>query len=218
MAPRKAISDIRREELTQAALKCIAQKGYDRVTLDDVTREAGLSKGIASYYFKNRDELLVSVIQSIWDSIEELTRTIWGLPEEADEKEVHKRLRAYFADPSLDITSLVQNAISALVAWINENPLTIRVVLECWCQVPRHPIVTKVNRSMYSLLLTVSAVFIEEGARRGVFRKRDPRMAAHVLISGVTGLAYNLVMNGFPGDNRELEREFHDLVFEYLRG
>jgi len=216
VAPRKEISDIRREELIQAALKCIAQKGYDRVTLDDVTREAGLSKGIASYYFKNRDELLVSVIRKIWDSIEALTRKVWDLPEEADEEEVHRALRAYYADPSLDIADLVRNGINALVAWINENPYTINVVLESWCQVPRHPMITEVNRSMYGLLLTVSEVFIEEGVRRRVFKKRDPRMAAHVLISGITGLAFNQVTNEFPGEKGKLEKEFHDLVFEYL--
>ncbi len=216
MTPRKEISDIRREELTQAALKCIADKGYDRVTLDDVTREAGLSKGIASYYFKNRDELLVSVIQSIWDSIEALTREVWELPEEADEKEVHKRVKAYYSDPSLDIAALVRHAIDALVAWIDENPDKIKVVLECWCQVPRHPMITKVNSSMYGLLLTVTAVFIEEGARRGVFKKRDPHMAAHIMISGVTGIAFNQVMNRYPGDTGKLEQAFHDLVFKYL--
>ncbi len=69
MTPRKEISDIRREELTQATLKCIADKGYDRVTLDDVTREAGLSKGIASYYFKNRDEMISETVAYFTDLI-----------------------------------------------------------------------------------------------------------------------------------------------------
>ena len=84
MARKIEISAIRKEELTQAALKCMALKGYDRVTLDDVTKEAGLSKGIASYYFKNREELLVSVIRKMWENIEGFTREIWELPEETD--------------------------------------------------------------------------------------------------------------------------------------
>ena len=87
MSPKIGISDIRREELTQAAMECIANKGYDRVTLDDVTKEAGLSKGIASYYFRNREELLVSVIEKMSAQIEELTIKIWGLPEDTKDKE-----------------------------------------------------------------------------------------------------------------------------------
>ena len=87
MARKIEISEIRKEELTQAALKCMALKGYDRVTLDDVTKEAGLSKGIASYYFKNREELLVSVIQKMWENVLGFTRAIWELPAEADEED-----------------------------------------------------------------------------------------------------------------------------------
>ena len=87
MARKTEISEIRKQELTQAALKCMALKGYDRVTLDDVTREAGLSKGIASYYFKNREELLISVIYKMWETAEGYTRAIWEIPQQTDDPE-----------------------------------------------------------------------------------------------------------------------------------
>ena len=216
MGRRTEICDIRREELTQAALKCIAVKGYDRVTLDDVTREAGLSKGIASYYFKNREELLASVIQKMWDSIVDLTRKILELPAEGEEQEIYEKVRAYYADPKVDPLALIRQGIRFLVEWIEENPTAVKVVLEFWCQVPRNPMITDLNRSMYRYLLDVSAIIIEEGVRKGVFRKRNPRLAAYILISGFTGLAYNHIINPSELDRKALQKDFSELVLAYL--
>jgi len=216
MAPRTEISDIRREELTLAALKCIAEKGYDRVTLDDVTKEAGLSKGIASYYFKNREELLVSVIQKMWDKIVDLTRMIWELPEEEDEKKIYKRVKEFYSNREIDLVSFMRGGLNYLAGWMDENPHIIRVILEFWCQVPRNPLITRQNDSMHNILMNISAIIIEEGMKRGVFKKRDPHMAAFVLISGISGLAFNHVINKSRVDTKKLEKDFGDLVLDYL--
>jgi len=217
MAPKTEISDIRREELTLAALKCIASKGYDRVTLDDVTREAGLSKGIASYYFKNREELLVSVIHKMWDNVVGLTRSIWELPDQVDdEKEVYKRVKEYYTDPAIDVKEVMRNGIQFLVAWFDENPHILKVILEFWCQVPRNPMITELNHTMYRTLLNVSAIILQEGMKRRIFRKRDPHLAAYVLISAVTGFSFNHIINKGDFDSRKLEEELSDFFFDYL--
>ena len=66
---RTRIGDIRRDELTAAALRCIAAKGYDRVTLEDVAREAGSSQGNVLYYFKNREALMMSTANRIGEDM-----------------------------------------------------------------------------------------------------------------------------------------------------
>ena len=42
----------RRHHILHAAARCFAQDGYDATTIDDVCREAGLSKGGLYTYFK----------------------------------------------------------------------------------------------------------------------------------------------------------------------
>jgi len=49
-----------------------------------------------------------------------------------------------------------------------------------------------------------------------VFKKRDPHMAAFVLISGISGLAFNHVINKSRVDTKKLEKDFGDLVLDYL--
>jgi AcrR family transcriptional regulator len=217
MARKIEISEIRKEELTQAALKCMALKGYDRVTLDDVTKEAGLSKGIASYYFKNREELLVSVIQKMWENVLGFTRAIWELPAEADEEEtVYNRVKKYYSNPKIDLLALMKDGIRFLITTFDENPYVLRVIMEFWCQVPRNKIITELNDSMHSFNLNISAIIIQEGIKRGIFKKRNPQLAAYTLICAIVGVAFNHAINKGKLDSKKLEKEVSELVFGYL--
>jgi TetR/AcrR family transcriptional regulator len=51
----------RREEIIQAAEKVFYSKGFERSTMDDIAREAELSKGTLYLYFKSKEDLHLSV-------------------------------------------------------------------------------------------------------------------------------------------------------------
>ncbi|UCD83995.1 MAG: TetR family transcriptional regulator [Deltaproteobacteria bacterium] len=217
-APKIGIGDIRREQLTQAAMKCIAAKGYDRVTLGDVAQEAGLSKGITSYYFKNREELLVSVIRRMWDDAIELTKTIYRLPEETEEGDkLYEQLKKHYANPELELTSLTKKGVKILLSLLNENPYVLKVILEFWCQIPHNPAIAELNNSMQKHLRNISAIVIAEGIKRGIFKKQDPKKAAYILISSIMGLAFSQILFEREFDDETLEKAISDLIFNYLQ-
>ena len=217
MARKTEISEIRKEELTQAALKCMALKGYDRVTLDDVTKEAGLSKGIASYYFKNREELLISVIHKMWENVLGFTREIWEIPDEPDNPEkLYTQVRNYYSDPKIDLIAVMKDGIRFLISMFDENPYVLRVILEFWCQVPRNRMITELNDTTYEFIIRTSAIIIQEGTKRGVFKRRNPQLAAYTLVSAVVGCAFNHSNNKGKFDSHKLEKELCDLVLGYL--
>jgi len=217
MARKTEISEIRKQELTQAALKCMALKGYDRVTLDDVTSEAGLSKGIASYYFKNREELLISVINKMWENVMGFTRAIWEVPDQTDDpEELYALLKEYYSNPKIDLIAMIKDGIRLLVSMYDENPDVLRVMVEFWCQVPRNKMITELNHSMQGFLMRTTAIILQEGAKRGIFRKRNPKVAAYTLMSVVAGFAFNHVINKGSLDSKKLEKEFTDLVLAYV--
>ena len=215
---RTRISDIRRQELTSAALRCIAARGYDLVTLDDVAKEAGFSQGIALYYFKNREALLASAIESIWDNLMAITRRVWNIPEDVeDEEKITAYIRKYYSNPEIDFISILTNGIKLLLHWFKENPHIILVALEFWSQVPRNPKIMDLRDSFQPYIRNTTAVVIEEGIKRGVFKKREPDVAAHVLLSVVTGLAASHVVTLTEDfDILALEKDYTDLVFGYL--
>ncbi|MBZ8118629.1 TetR/AcrR family transcriptional regulator [Roseovarius sp. LXJ103] len=59
---RKANADKRRQQLLDAALRSIAANGLSRTTLATVANEAGLSQGVAVFYFKSKAGLLAAAL------------------------------------------------------------------------------------------------------------------------------------------------------------
>lgn len=59
---RKANADKRRQQLLDAALRSIAANGLSRTTLATVATEAGLSQGVAVFYFKSKAGLLAAAL------------------------------------------------------------------------------------------------------------------------------------------------------------
>ncbi|MCC5924970.1 MAG: helix-turn-helix transcriptional regulator [Bacteroidetes bacterium] len=79
--------DERRKSILKAAEKLFAEKGFEATTMKDITKAAGTSIGNLYFYFPNKEELMMrlieEVISEIWDhefdpeeyglSIDELT-------------------------------------------------------------------------------------------------------------------------------------------------
>jgi TetR/AcrR family transcriptional repressor of bet genes len=55
--------DNRREELIQATYLEVAEKGYSAVTLQDIARRAGVSKGSTLYYFATKEDLFLGALE-----------------------------------------------------------------------------------------------------------------------------------------------------------
>lgn len=72
--PIQARSQKTRENLLKAALSMYEKKGYHKTTVDDIAAEAGLSTGIAYRYFRNKKDILLSVISYGADNIENLAK------------------------------------------------------------------------------------------------------------------------------------------------
>lgn len=58
-SPRRRLSeDVRRRQIIQATTEVIAQRGYGQASLAAVAEQAGVSKGLVSHYFTDRDTLM----------------------------------------------------------------------------------------------------------------------------------------------------------------
>lgn len=57
--------EVRREQLILATIKCIEKNGLSGTTMAQVTREAGLSLGIANLHFESKDKLLIETLKYI---------------------------------------------------------------------------------------------------------------------------------------------------------
>ncbi len=64
MAPKStpARADAKTRQILQAARTILARRGYAGTTVSLVAAEAGVSRGLLHYYFKNKEEMLARVI------------------------------------------------------------------------------------------------------------------------------------------------------------
>jgi len=58
----------RRAQIVECAIDVIADLGYARASLDQIARRAGISKGVISYHFKGKDELIQEIIKAEYES------------------------------------------------------------------------------------------------------------------------------------------------------
>jgi AcrR family transcriptional regulator len=54
---------VKREQILDGALNVFMQMGFDAASMNDITREAGVSKGTLYVYFKNKEDLFAAIIE-----------------------------------------------------------------------------------------------------------------------------------------------------------
>jgi AcrR family transcriptional regulator len=61
----------RRAQLVGCAIDALAELGYQQTSVAEVARRAGVSKGVVTYYFPARDELVWAVVAAVFASVGE---------------------------------------------------------------------------------------------------------------------------------------------------
>ncbi len=155
---RKRIDDpqVRREQILAAAQKALTKKHFRDLSMDDIARVAGISKGLLYLYFKDKDQLFAAVT----------------LGTTAD---LHARITAAHphADPRMRLIHLTR----ALFEFGEQHrEFVYQFVPE---QLLSSPHSRAIMESYGRVLHTLSAIF-KSAMREGYLQKRDPRAVAFI--------------------------------------
>ena len=63
-----------KRRIIEAAMDVIAERGCDQMTIDDVAKKIGVTKGAVYWYFKSKEDLVAAVLNKFQSDIE---RTIF---------------------------------------------------------------------------------------------------------------------------------------------
>ncbi len=66
MSPKPDVSDERKGQILNAAEQVFTQKGLDQTRMDDIAEKTGLSKGTLYLYFKSKDDLILAILNRIF--------------------------------------------------------------------------------------------------------------------------------------------------------
>jgi AcrR family transcriptional regulator len=69
MSPRPNVSDQRKDQILNAAEQVFTKKGLDQTRMDDIAEETGLSKGTLYLYFKSKDDLIIAILERIFQGV-----------------------------------------------------------------------------------------------------------------------------------------------------
>ncbi len=189
----------RRLSLLKAAFREVAEKGFSQVTLDDIARRAGVSKGVTLYYFDSKDELFLELFGWLIDSI-------------------LRRMRE-----AVDAVSDPVEKVRALVALIFPSPSKNRAFFRayvdfCGLASRREPF-REVGERFYAGCRDIDAGLVEEGVRQGAFLPRDPREAGSTMRAIFDGLMMQWLTEQDPEASfEEYRRRCEVQILQYLEG
>jgi AcrR family transcriptional regulator len=159
----------RRLQILDAAERIFSRKGFDKARMDDIVKEAGLSKGSLYWYFKSKDELIRALLDRVFISEMQEAEALAEMPGSAEDK-----LKAF-----------IEIAVREYKHFEKILPLSYEFV----ALAARSKAVRSVIVGYFRHYLDMMAQIIQEGIESGEFRTVDADVAASSLISMYEGLA-----------------------------
>jgi AcrR family transcriptional regulator len=96
---RSRISDERRRDLIDAAIRSISEVGYNEVTVQSICEAAGFSRGLIGHYFTGKDELLLEAVRQVARELGDAMRAAIRAAGPDPYDRLHAVVRASFTPP-----------------------------------------------------------------------------------------------------------------------
>lgn len=187
MGPRPKLTRQRRQQILDAAVEVIAERGLSETRIADVARRAGASPALVLYYFVSKDRLLTEALSHAEDrfylqTFHELTR----LGRATD------RLVGLI---DLSFPSAEGDIDSDWMLW-----------MELWSRALRDPEVSQKREALDRRWRTTIADIVREGQRAGEFSDVDVEDFALRLAALIDGLAVQVVLRDPEAGSERVRR------------
>jgi AcrR family transcriptional regulator len=73
--PRVDVGSIRRQQIVEAAAAIISEQGIQNLSLSEIEKKAGMSRGQLTYYFKSKEDILLAVFDRLLQRMHERAQT-----------------------------------------------------------------------------------------------------------------------------------------------
>jgi len=188
--------NLRRAQLTKAAYKVVAQKGYNDFTIKDIAAEAGLSTGLVHYYFKNKEDLLFKLLKEMNANLkEQLNKALMVLTEPKD------KLLA-FCDEAF--------------ALLDREKAYFYVLIDFWARINHDTRIRQANIKLFQSYRDEIAAIITEGMAKGVFMVVDVKLVSVIIISLIQGTILQYVIDNEVFDYRGIKMNIKEQILSIV--
>ena len=187
---------IRREQIIAAAERLLARNGWSGITFADICKEAGISNGVLTYHFKDKDEILLAVLENVsrtsqehfFSSLQE--QTSWP-----DKLEMIVRSSFPGTEEQREM-SLLNLHLLSLAA--------------------QRPELAQRLRRTYASTMQRAQMEIERGIEQEQIKRRDPAAVATIMQMLIIGISFGSLMLDFTVPTEQLVDEVLTLLHRYL--
>lgn len=180
------VRSIRRDQILEAAEHLVAQRGWAQTSFAEICREAGVSNGVLTYHFKDKEDLLLALY--------ERTSCAW---KEHFSTECSGEIGEGF-NPFLP---LVREAAAA----VEDDPQVFLLLLHYLSEAPDHPDVRERIQGMFAeMRAKVGAKVAAAWDAQGI--TGDATVAAGVLQSAMAGFLIMRAALGLKVPPEEMAR------------
>src|SRR5688572_28406912 len=66
----------RRQQIVEGLLRVMAERGYERASIAEIAKAAGLSPGLVHYHFTEKQEILLTLVEQLAASVRERVKAL----------------------------------------------------------------------------------------------------------------------------------------------
>ncbi|ORX10160.1 hypothetical protein AWC31_08295 [Mycolicibacterium wolinskyi] len=171
----------RRGEILDVALQLMHDKGYEKMTIDDVLTKLQMSKGALYHYFGSKQALLEGIVDALAES-------------------ASRPLRAVVDDAGLGAIDKLNAYMNASATWKADNPTAVATLVHLWRDENALFRQKLAQESMRTSVPMLEAI-IRQGCDEGVFDTAFPHEAA-MFIAGLDGVLADAYAVAIEQDGR----------------
>jgi AcrR family transcriptional regulator len=157
----------RREQLVDCAIDSVVELGFQGTSVGEVARRAGVSKGVVTYHFAAKDDLIFAVVTRIFDSVTEA---------------LESRLRGTSPE------TFVADYIDAWVEYYRTHTRYMLAIGEIWINFRDQRGQRHFGSQAVEGELNVAQRVLEYGQQQGVLGKFDARVMAVTIKAALDAL------------------------------
>lgn len=174
----KVDTEVRREQIMQAALDIIASDGVKGLTTSAIAGRVGISGANLYRHFQNKNEILTSVVAKIGEDLLQNLRVVHGAPSE---------------DPILKLTKLIRRHLE----YTQNNKGIPRLVFSEEMHITNVSLKEKLLRIINSYTKEICSI-IRDGQQAGIIKKNvDPQAVALTIVGLIQVTVLKWSLNGF---------------------
>jgi len=188
------IEDLRRKQIVDTAIRTIATRGFEHTTLNHIAEEAGVSTGVITYHFRNKDDLIEQSIKKLFEAPNE-----YVIRRVEEQKSHRDRLRTYI---SATIRFNMENRDHCVALLYSFSSIT--------SQEHRQEVIVKHHAKIRRFLERI----LRDGQTAGEFGRIDAAVLAQIIFGAIEGLLTQWVLEP---ETIDLERATKQLLDMFER-